>query len=214
MKLFMLSFSSSLLFADKGEGDRWPEGEAGEMALDGWDGASEGEPEARILSGMLVSEARRISLPGPIRCFNMNFSSQAELVASGSDSPAVKLKVAALSLSSSLVTSTPSFLECLTQFVNAFSTSTPFPFPGRLTGELLRPSELRYLSLFRKTLDTVLVIASERTGKWRTSDVVLKSLPPFDTESRANVCLLGIGILFGILAHFPAVLVREGPPWL
>jgi hypothetical protein len=35
MKLFMLSFSSSLLFADKGDGDRWPEGEAGEMALDG-----------------------------------------------------------------------------------------------------------------------------------------------------------------------------------
>jgi hypothetical protein len=106
----------------------------------------------------------------------MNFSSQAELVVSAGDSPAVKLKVAALSLTASVVTSMPSFLECLTQFVNAFSRSTPFPFPGRLTGELLRPSELRYLSLFRKTLDTVLVITLELTGKWRMRDVVLKRI--------------------------------------
>jgi hypothetical protein len=35
MKLFMFSFSSSLLFADNGDGERWPDGEAGEMALCG-----------------------------------------------------------------------------------------------------------------------------------------------------------------------------------
>jgi hypothetical protein len=98
------------LFADNGDGERWPKGEAGEMALCGWDGASDGDPEARILSGMFVSDARRINLLEPMPCFDMNLSNQDELVNSRRESPEARdVNASALSFNASLVTTMPFF---------------------------------------------------------------------------------------------------------
>jgi hypothetical protein len=78
MKLLMLSLSSSLLFADNGDGDGWADGDAGEMALEGCDVDSDGEPW--MLSAILVSDALRINFPWPSPFFCLNFSSQLELL--------------------------------------------------------------------------------------------------------------------------------------
>ena len=109
-KPFRPSFSSSLLFADKGDGERWPDGDAGEMALCGCEEANAGEPT--VLSRMLVSDARRLNLPGPMPCFNMNLSSQAELVGSRIGSPVdMDMNLRAVSLRASLVTAMPFFWD-------------------------------------------------------------------------------------------------------
>lgn len=158
MKLFTPSFSSSLLLADRGEGERWPDGEAGEMALFGWDDASAGEPEARIRSVMLASEARRKSLPVPLTCFDMNLSSHEELLVDSRGSPpAAEVKSRDFSLTAALVGVIPLALSRWTQEMSAFSTLTPFPLAAvRLTGELLRSSEFRKCSFLLSTFDTVL----------------------------------------------------------
>ena len=104
----MLSFSPSLLFADSVDGDVCPEGERGEMALDGCDVLKEGDP--RMLLLMLASEARRSSLFGPILCLSMNLSSHAvlpDLRKSSSVTPMVLANKCAFSLISSAVTGTP-----------------------------------------------------------------------------------------------------------
>jgi hypothetical protein len=84
-----------------------------------------------------------------------------------SESPTavVVAKRRAFSLRSSIVTTMPFFWAFRTQFVRALSMSTPLPLPLRLTGELLRSSEFRYFSLFRRTLDTVLPTMLERDGR-------------------------------------------------
>ncbi len=72
IKFPMASLSSSLRFAERGDGDGCTRGEDGEMALVGWEVVRAGE--LRTLSGMLVSEARRISFAGVMPFFCMNFS--------------------------------------------------------------------------------------------------------------------------------------------
>jgi hypothetical protein len=60
---------------------------------------------------MLVSEARRINLLEPMPCFDMNLSSQAELVNSRRESPEDRdVKASALSFRASLVTAMPFLL--------------------------------------------------------------------------------------------------------
>lgn len=80
-----LSLSSALpLVAEDTRGDPRGTGEAGEIPL----GVSEADTvgdsvsslSRRVLSGMAVSEALRISLPGPIPCFCLNFSIQAAVM--------------------------------------------------------------------------------------------------------------------------------------
>lgn len=110
MKWLMCSLPSSLRFADKGEGDRCPDGELGEMALDGCDTLRDGEP--RMLSGIFVSEALLINLPWPIPFFCLNFSSQLVLLVLSRPSsglPIVAENKRAFSLMSASVTVTPDF---------------------------------------------------------------------------------------------------------
>jgi len=154
------SFSSSLRLADRGDGDGCSEGDDGEIALDGCEGVSEGEAlDMWALSGMLVSEALRISLPGPMPFFCLNFSSQEWLLVLTGLSPAVKCaaKYWARSLISASVIGWPDFWALRAQLARAFSISGSLPF-ARRTGELLRSSGNRYFSFWRSTFDTVLAI--------------------------------------------------------
>jgi hypothetical protein len=104
------SLSTSLRFADRGDWERCPEGEAGEMALEGCDGVSDGEP--RTLSGMFVSDALLISLPCPMPFFCLNFSNQLELLAfrrPSAELPMVAENRRTFSLMSASVTTAPDF---------------------------------------------------------------------------------------------------------
>jgi hypothetical protein len=79
------SFSSALpLVAEDTKGDPWGTGEAGEIPLGVCEvdivGDSVSSLSRRVLSGIAVSDALRISLPGPIPCFCLNFSIHAVVI--------------------------------------------------------------------------------------------------------------------------------------
>lgn len=136
--------SSSLRPVDSGDGDGCTAGDEGEMALDGCDDVNEGE--LRMVSGMLVSEARRSSLAAPpMPFFCRNFSSQTELLPlrkfSAEDPVMVAVNRRAFSFSSSVVTVAPLFCALRTKLASAFSMSAPSVLPlDRLMGEWLRSS--------------------------------------------------------------------------
>lgn len=154
------SLSSALpLVAEETRGESRPTGDVGEIPPGVCEvdtvGDSVSNRSRLVLSGIAVSEALRISLPGAMPCFCLNFSIQdAVIVFSGMSDP-VQNTLAFSSISWSFTT-TPFFCWPLTQFARARSMSgddLPLVF---FTGEALRSSWFKYWSFLRKTLDTVL----------------------------------------------------------